>query len=204
MRAIGDRLVLASHNEDKLAEIRELLEPVGIALMAAGALGLPEPDETGSTFHENALLKARAAAVASGLPSLADDSGLAAAGLDGAPGIFSARWAGRPRDFRVAMRRVHDGVAARFGTFEGADRRAAFVAILALAWPDGAAETFEGRVEGTLVWPPRGTGGFGYDPMFQPEDAPLTFAEMTPAAKHALSHRGRALVRFRAALGAEA
>ena len=191
----GDRLVVATHNPGKLAEFRALL-PAGVTLVPAGELGLPEPVEDGATFAANALIKARAAASASGLPALADDSGLSVAGLDGAPGIESARGAGPGRDFRAAMRRVHDGLAARFGSFEAADRRAAFVAVLCLCWPDGDGhhEAAEGRVEGLLVWPPRGAGGFGYDPMFAPAEGDgRTFAEMSPAGKHALSHRGRAL-----------
>jgi XTP/dITP diphosphohydrolase len=191
----GDRLVVATHNPGKLAEFRDLL-PAGVTPVSAGELGLPEPVEDGRSFAENALIKARAAALAAGLPAVADDSGLVVAGLDGAPGIESARWAGPGRDFRAAMRRVHDGLGARFGAFEAADRRAAFVAALCLYWPegDGHHEAVEGRVDGLLVWPPRGAGGFGYDPMFAPAGGDgRTFAEMDPAEKHALSHRGRAL-----------
>ena len=190
----GDRLVVATHNPGKLGEFQDLL-PARIGLVPAGELGLPEPVEDGASFAGNALIKARAAALATGLPALADDSGFVVPGLDGAPGIESARWAGAGRDFRAAMRRVHDRLAARFGTFEAADRRARFVAALCLYWPDdGHHETFEGRVEGELAWPPRGAGGFGYDPIFVPAEGDgRTFAEMEPAEKHALSHRGRAL-----------
>lgn len=193
------RLVVASHNPGKLREFAGLLAPYGVEPVSAETLGLPEPEETGADFAANAALKARAAAGASGLPALADDSGLEAYGLDGAPGVVSARWAGPAKDFAAAMRRVRDGLAARFGAFESADRRAAFVAVLCLAGPDGDEELFEGRVEGRLVWPPRGAGGFGYDPMFAPGGGPLTFGEMTPEEKRRHSHRARAFERFRAA-----
>src|SRR5690554_6708208 len=164
----GDRLVIASHNPGKLREIAALLEPYGVAVVSAGALGLPEPEETGDSFVANAELKARAAAVAARLPALSDDSGLVVDALDGAPGIRSARWAGPDRDFRVAMERVQRELTAR-GAVRREDRRARFVCALALCWPDGHCESFEGTVEGTLVWPPRGERGFGYDPMFLPE-----------------------------------
>lgn len=192
-RLRGARLLLASHNPGKLAEFRRLLAPLDPDLVSSATLGLPEPEETGSSFRENALLKARAAAAASGLPALADDSGLEVAGLGGAPGVHSARWAGPGRDFAAACRRVHDELVARFGSFEAADRRAAFVCVLALAFADGEVRTFEGRVDGRIVWPPRGAGGFGYDPIFVPEGEERSFAEMTAAEKHALSHRGRAV-----------
>ena len=185
--------MLASHNPGKLAELEALLAPHGVAVVSSRELGLGEPDETGLTFADNARLKAHAAAQVSGLPALADDSGLEARGLDGAPGVQSARWAGPERDFALAMARVRDALGSRFGDFARADRRAAFVAVLCLAWPDGHEELAEGRVEGTLVDPPRGAGGFGYDPMFAPEDDRRTFGEMPPAAKQALSHRARAL-----------
>jgi XTP/dITP diphosphohydrolase len=192
------RLVLATHNRGKVRELEQLLAPFGLEVVPAGDLGLPEPDETGTTFEENAALKARAAAAASGNVALGDDSGLAVDALDGAPGIHSARWAGEGRDFRRAMERVEKGLQAR-GAAAPDDRRAAFVAALCLAWPDGHAECVEGRVEGTLVWPPRGEKGFGYDPMFQPDGHERTFAEMTPEEKHGrqpgkigLSHRARA------------
>jgi non-canonical purine NTP pyrophosphatase (RdgB/HAM1 family) len=182
----GARLVLASHNPGKLVEIRELLAPWDIHVVSAGELGLPEPEETETSFAGNARLKAQAAAGASGLPSLADDSGFCAAALGGAPGIYSARWAGPGKDFRVAMERVH----AEAG--EAEDRGAWFISALCLAWPDGHYEIFEGRVDGVMVWPPRGKRGFGYDPMFLPEGEHQTYGEMDPARKHATSHRARA------------
>lgn len=182
------RLVVATHNPGKVAEIADLLRPCGVEPIAASSLGLAEPEETGSTFRANAEIKARAAALASGLPALADDSGLEVAALGGAPGIHSARWAGPRKDFRAAMERVERALAARGAR----DRSARFVCALALCWPDGACEVFEGAVSGRLVWPPRGTRGFGYDPMFIPAGHDLTFGEMEPAAKHAMSHRARA------------
>jgi XTP/dITP diphosphohydrolase len=182
----GGKLVIASHNPGKVREIGELLAPFGAKVVSAGELGLPEPEETGVTFAENAELKARAAATASGLPALADDSGLAVDALLGAPGIFSARWAGPSKDFGHAMRKVHSEMG------ENPDRRAQFVCALSLAWPDGHVETFEGIVHGTLVWPVRGSQGFGYDPMFLPNDRSETFGEMRPDAKHAISHRADA------------
>jgi XTP/dITP diphosphohydrolase len=188
--------VLASHNPGKLAELDALLLPHGVAVVSSRELGLGEPEETGLTFVDNARLKAHAAAHASGLPALADDSGLEVPGLGGAPGVRSARWAGPERDFKKAMARVRDALSRRFGDFARADRRAAFVAALCLAWPDGHEELAEGRVEGTLVDPPRGAGGFGYDPMFAPEGRSRTFGEMTPAEKQELSHRARALRRL--------
>jgi len=192
-RFAGGRLVVASHNPGKLREFQELLAPYRVEIVPAAALGLPEPEETGATFAENARLKAHAATDASGLPALADDSGITVAGLDGWPGVRSARWAGPGGDFDKAMARVRTELIARFGTWELADRRAAFVAALCLAWPDGGEELVEGRTEGALVDPPRGAGGFGYDPMFVPKGERRTFAEMTPEEKHAQSHRGRAL-----------
>lgn len=195
-RFCEDRLVLATHNAGKLAEIKDLMAPLGIAAVSSGELGLPEPVEDGATFEANAALKAQAAAKASGLAALADDSGLDVRGLDGKPGLFSARWAGRERDFSIAMARVRDELAERFGSFEQADRRARFVAVLCLAWPDGHQEFAEGEVRGQLVDPPRGTGGFGYDPMFQPENETMTFGEMAAGEKRALSHRARAMDRL--------
>ncbi len=192
-RLRGGRLVLATHNPGKLREFAALLEPLDVRLVAAGELGLPEPAETGDDFAANARIKARAAAEASGLPALADDSGLAVTALDGAPGVHSARWAGPGRDFARAMRRIHDLLATRFGRFADADRRAAFVCVLALAWPDGETLTFEGRVAGELVWPPRGSGGFGYDPLFVPRGEARTFAEMTAEEKARFSHRAKAV-----------
>jgi XTP/dITP diphosphohydrolase len=177
------RLVLATHNKGKLREIAELMRPYGIETVSAAELDLPEPDETGETFEENAALKARAAAIAARLPALADDSGLVVPSLGGAPGIYSARWAGTGKDFRIAMEKVEARLAGQ------SDRSGHFVAVLALAWPDGHIETFRGEVHGTLVWPPRGEKGFGYDPMFLAEGETLTFGEMDPAKKHGMSHR---------------
>ena len=190
------RLVLASHNPGKLAELQALLAPHGVAITSSRDLGLPEPAETGRTFAANARLKGHAAAQATGSPALADDSGLEVRGLGGAPGVHSARWAGPERDFGNAMARVRDELSSRFGAFERADRRAAFVAVLCLAWPDGHDELAEGRVEGELVDPPRGAQGFGYDPMFVPEGQDRTFGEMPAADKQQRSHRARALRRL--------
>lgn len=190
------RLVVATHNPGKVVEIDDLLRPFGIDAVSAGALGLPEPEETGSTYAENAELKARAAADASGLPALSDDSGLSAEALDGAPGIYSARWAGPTKDFALAMRKVEEALAAS----GSANRRAAFICALAWAEPGKPAEIYEGRVEGALVFPPRGTRGFGYDPIFVADGETITFGEMDPTKKHAMSHRARAfekLVRAR-------
>lgn len=186
-------LVIASHNPGKVAEIADLLEPYGMETAAAGALGLAEPEETGATFAENADLKAQAAAAGADLPALADDSGLVVPALDGAPGIRSARWAGPDRDFTIAMRQVEDALAGQD------DRGAYFVCALAVAWPDGHSECFEGRVTGHLIWPPRGTRGFGYDPVFVPDGYDQTFGEMEPEAKHAISHRAAAFRKFIAA-----
>ncbi len=190
------RLVLATHNPGKLAELRELLADHPVEVVSSAALGLPEPVEHGRSFAANARIKAHAAASTTGLPALADDSGLAVAGLAGRPGVQSARWAGPERDFDLAMARVRGELAARFGSFAAADRRAAFVAALCLAWPDGHEELVQGRVAGELVDPPRGRGGFGYDPMFQPQGSSQTFAELPRSAKQAQSHRGRALRRL--------
>ena len=193
----GTRLVVASHNPGKLWEINELIRPYGLEAVSVGELGLPEPEETEATFAGNAQLKAIAAAKGSELPALADDSGLAVDALDGAPGVTSARWAGPGRDFGLAMQRLADALSAR-GAWRSGEPRAHFVSALCLAWPDGEALVFEGRVDGRLVWPPRGGNGFGYDPMFQPEGHDLTFGEMEPAAKYAMSHRTRAFEAFRA------
>ena len=193
--ARGARLVLASHNKGKLREIAALLAPYGIDVVSAGDLGLAEPDETESTFAGNARLKSVAAAVASGLPALSDDSGLEVDALNGAPGIYSARWAGPSKDFSLAMRKVEDALALT-GTTTPQTRRANFTAVLSLAWPDGSSEEFEGKVFGTLVWPPRGTRGFGYDPMFLADGHNETFGEMAPEAKHAISHRAVAFRKF--------
>jgi len=182
----GHELVIASHNPGKIREIGDLLKPFDVAVMSAGALGLDEPEETETTFIGNALLKANASAAGSGRPALADDSGLAVTALGGAPGIYSARWAGPGKDFSVAMQRVQNELG------DSVDRSAHFACALALAWPDGHAETFEGRVDGTLTFPPRGMKGFGYDPIFIPNDYDITFAEMDPEKKHAMSHRADA------------
>lgn len=191
----GARLVIATHNPGKLREIGELLAPYGLDAVSAGALGLPEPDEDAPDFAGNARIKALAAAAGAGLPALADDSGFCVAALGGAPGVLSARWAGSGKDFRAAMERVHREMAG------ASDRRAWFVAALCLAWPDGHADTFQGRVDGETVWPPRGTGGFGYEPVFAPLGSALTYAEMEPGRKHATSHRARAMAQlFRACL----
>jgi XTP/dITP diphosphohydrolase len=180
------KLVIASHNAGKVREIADLLDGRAIAVVSAAGLGLPEPEETGETFADNARLKAKAAAEASGLPALADDSGLCVVALDGAPGIYSARWAGPNRDFGHAMERI------KVALDDTSDREAYFVCVLALAWPDGHCETFEGRVYGTLTFPPRGDKGFGYDPIFEPVGDARTFAEMDPAEKHRMSHRAQA------------
>jgi XTP/dITP diphosphohydrolase len=193
----GMRLVVASHNPGKVTEIADLIGPFGLDAVSAAELGLPEPEETEVTFAGNARLKAVAAATASGQPALSDDSGLEVGALDGAPGIYSARWAGPAKDFALAMRRVHEEVVAR-GRRAERDTAANFTCALCLAWPDGQSRIFEGKVFGTLVWPPRGTKGFGYDPMFVPEGGTLTFGEMDPAAKHEISHRARAFELFRA------
>lgn len=190
------RLVIASHNPGKVREILEMLGPYGIEPVSAAELDLPEPEETGTTFVANAELKARAAADLTGLPALADDSGLCVDALGGDPGIFSARWGGPDKDFGLAMARVN---AALDAAGPDASRDAHFVCVLALAWPDGHVERFEGRVDGTLVWPPRGTGGFGYNPIFQPLDSDRTFAEM-PDAKRAISHRAAAFAEMMAAV----
>ena len=187
------RLVIASHNEGKVAEINELLAPHGVDVLSAGELALKEPDETGASFTANALLKARAAAQASGVVALADDSGLTVPALDGAPGIMSARWAGPERDFMAAMARLEREMAGR------SDRRAAFVCLLALVEPGGLERCFEGRVEGSLSFPPRGARGFGYDPVFVPVGRTETFGEMDPADKNAMSHRARAFAKLIAA-----
>jgi XTP/dITP diphosphohydrolase len=185
----GERLVIASHNPGKIEEIETLLAPYGVVAIGAVALELPEPEETGATFEANAALKARAAVEASGLPALADDSGLVVPALDGAPGIYSARWAGATKDFRIAMERVHREL-------DGRDRRAHFVAVLALAWPDGAIEAFRGEVYGELTWPSRGERGFGYDPIFVPDGYDQTFGELDPDLKHKISHRARAFAKL--------
>lgn len=198
------KLVIASHNQGKLREIRLLLEPYGVDPVSAGDLGLPEPKETGTSFAENALLKAHAAARAAALPALADDSGLCVAALDGRPGVYTADWAERQsfeggpgRDWYMAMGKV-EGKLSELGP--DVDRSAYFISTLALAWPDGHSQLFEGRADGSLTWPPRGTLGFGYDPIFVPAGFTQTFAELEPAAKMKLNHRTRAFQKLIAAL----
>ncbi len=191
--ADGSRLVLASHNGGKLAEFADLLRPHAVTVVPAASLGLAEPPEDAPDFIGNARIKALAAARASGLPALADDSGFCVATLNGAPGVHSARWAGPSKDFVAAMARVNREMAG------AVDRRAWFIAALCVAWPDGHTETFVGRVDGTATWPPRGKKGFGYDPMFAPAGSAKTFGEMDPLEKHTLSHRARALAQFLAA-----
>jgi XTP/dITP diphosphohydrolase len=201
-RKISGKLVIATHNPGKLAEMRELLAPHGIEAVSAGELGLGEPEETGKTFLANARIKAVAAAQAAKLPAFADDSGLVVDALDGAPGIYSARWAGPNKDFNEAMARIERLLRERGAT--APDQRAAhFVSALCVAWPDDHLEEVEARADGTLVWPPRGTAGFGYDPMFQPDGHARTFGEMTSIEKHGLpplglglSHRARAFVKL--------
>ncbi len=189
----GGRLVIASHNSGKVDEFAALLAPFKTCVVSAAELGLPEPVETGATFAANAEIKASSAVRHSGLPALADDSGLVVEALAGAPGIHSARWAGPGRDFAMAMKKVEDDL-------KGADdRRAHFACALSLCWPDGQLETFRGEVQGRLVWPPRGGHGFGYDPMFVPHGHDITFGEMEPAAKHAISHRAVAFGKLAAA-----
>jgi len=201
-RRITGRLVIATHNPGKLAEMRQLLAPYGIDAISAGELQLKEPDETGMTFRDNARIKVEAAVKAAGLPAFADDSGLAVDALDGAPGIHSARWAGPDRNFRRAMETIEQRLRER-GASAPERRRAQFVSALCVAWPDGHTEQFEARVAGTLVWPPRGEMGFGYDPMFLPDGHERTFGEMASEEKHGLpphgkglSHRARAFLKL--------
>jgi XTP/dITP diphosphohydrolase len=191
-RQISGPLVIATHNPGKLREMRELLAPYGIDAVSAGELGLGEPEETGLSFADNARIKAVAATLAAGLPAFADDSGLAVEALEGAPGIHSARWAGEPKDFAAAMARI-DELLRSIGATSPPQRRAHFVSSLCVAWPDGHTEAFEARVDGTLVWPPRGSRGFGYDPMFQPDGLTQTFGELSSEDKHGLPPRGRGL-----------
>ena len=202
MRELGSRIVVASHNEGKLAEFADLLGPFGLEAKSAKEFGLPEPEETGTTFEENAYIKAFAAASATGLPSLSDDSGLVVDALDGAPGVYTADWATQPdgsRDFMMAMAKTEKALQDR-GAAEPAQRTGRFVAVICLCFPDGEAEYYRGEAEGTLVWPPRGSSGFGYDPVFLPDGHRRTFGEMTAEEKHgwkpgmptALSHRARA------------
>jgi XTP/dITP diphosphohydrolase len=201
-RRITGKLVIATHNPGKLAEMRELLTPYGIEAVSAGELGLPEPDETDNGFRSNAAIKAIAAAQATGLPAFADDSGIVVDALDGAPGIYSARWAGPTKDFNAAMAQIERLLQERGATTPD-KRKAHFVSALCVAWPDDHLEEVEARVDGTLVWPPRGTAGFGYDPMFLPDGHSRTFGEMDSIEKHGLpplglglSHRARAFVKL--------
>jgi len=188
--ARGQTMVLATHNTGKLREFTELLSPYGVKVVSAGELGLPEPDETETSFLGNARLKAQAAACASGLPSLADDSGFSVGALGGDPGIYSARWAGPSKDFAAAMALVNDKIG------DNPDRRAWFTCALCLAWPDGETQSYFARVFGDVVWPPRGPEGFGYDPVFQPRGSVLTYGQMSSAEKHAGSHRALAVAQF--------
>ena len=186
----GGKLVIASHNPGKIREIGELLEPFGADVVSVSELGLPEPVEDGETFIDNAKIKALAAATASGHVALADDSGLCVHAIGNAPGVYSARWAGPNKDFALAMEKVHEALNTAQVTDQ--DRTAHFACALTLAWPDGHTETFEGQVQGTMTWPPRGDKGFGYDPTFIPDGFEITFAQMEPEAKHAMSHRANA------------
>ena len=204
-RQLAGRIVIATHNPGKLREMRELLAPYGIDAVSAGELNLPEPEETGASFRDNARIKAQAAAIASGLPAFADDSGLAVDALGGAPGIHSARWAGDDKNFMRAMQTI-ESMLQDHGADRPALRTAQFVSALCVAWPDGHVEEFEATVDGTLMWPPRGTAGFGYDPMFLPDGHARTFGEMAPDEKHGLppkgqglSHRARAFLKLAAA-----
>ena len=192
-RSLTDEtLIIASHNKGKVGEIADLLAPFGLKVISAGALNLPEPEETGQTYIANAELKARAAAQAANMPALADDSGLSVTALGGAPGIYSARWAGETKDFDHAMKRVADALLLSGTT----DRSAEFVCALSLAWPDGTLLSFEGRISGQIAWPPRGSFGFGYDPIFVPTGHSITFGEMDPDKKHAMSHRAVAFAKL--------
>lgn len=201
-RRLSGRVVLATHNPGKLREMRELLAAYGIEVVSAGELNLPEPEEDGTTFEANARIKAEAAARSAKLPAFADDSGLAVEALGGEPGIHSARWAGPSKDFSRAMRVIEEKLAAA-GATTPLLRKAAFISVLSVAWPDGETISFEGRVDGTLIWPPRGSAGFGYDPMFLPDGKSKTFGEMTAEEKHGLpphgeglSHRARAFLKL--------
>jgi XTP/dITP diphosphohydrolase len=196
-RRLTGKFVLATHNKGKLEEFRALMRPYGLEVTSVGELGLPEPPETGTTFVENATIKAQAALDATGLPALADDSGLCVVALDGAPGVYTADWAGPGRDWDVAMQKVQDELLAK-GATAPEQRSGTFVSVLMLIWPDGHRETFEGRADGTLVWPPRGQRGHGYDPMFQPDGSDVTFAEMPEERKNVISHRARSFGQFAA------
>jgi XTP/dITP diphosphohydrolase len=191
-RPIAGRLVIATHNPGKLAEMRDLLAVYGVEAISAGDLGLPEPEETGTSFRANARIKAEAAAKASNMPAFADDSGLTVDALNGDPGIYSARWAGPDKDFRFAMNKIQSLLVER-GAKNADERRGHFVSALCVAWPDGHVEEFEATVDGTIVWPPRGTAGFGYDPLFKPDGHERTFGEMSAEEKHGLPPRGAGL-----------
>jgi XTP/dITP diphosphohydrolase len=191
-RPVTGRLVIATHNPGKLAEMRDLLAIYGVEAISAGELGLPEPEETGTSFRANARIKAEAAAKASNMPAFADDSGLTVDALNGDPGIYSARWAGPDKDFRFAMNKIQSLLVER-GAKSADERRGHFVSALCVAWPDGHVEEFEATVDGTIVWPPRGTAGFGYDPLFKPDGHERTFGEMSAEEKHGLPPRGAGL-----------
>ena len=191
------KLIAATHNAGKVKELKALFEPLGFEVVSAIELDLPEPEETEKTFVGNAVLKARAAAEATGQPALSDDSGLAVDALDGAPGIYSARWAGEPRDFGVAMEKVREELQSR----KAVDYSARFICALAICWPDGHSEAFEGEVRGHLEFPPRGEKGFGYDPIFVADGETITFGEMDPDRKHAMSHRADAFAKLKQFLG---
>lgn len=195
-RLAPGRLVAATHNKGKVVELKDLFEPLGFTVVSAGELDLPEPVETEFTFSGNALLKARAAAIATGEPALSDDSGLMVKALGGMPGVNTADWAGEPRDFYRAM----DKVESLLKALPDPDRSAKFICTLAVVWPDGHEEVFEGETHGTLTWPPRGKMGFGFDPVFVPTGRTETFAELDPAEKHAMSHRADAFKKLKAAL----
>ena len=195
-RFVLPKLVVATHNRGKAGEIATMLSPFGVDIVSAGELGLPAPDETGTTFEDNAMLKALAATRASGLPALADDSGLSVHALDNQPGLYTADWEGPTRDAMVGMRRIQDELAARHVPHTDAARTATFHCVLALAWPDEHLELFHGTLDGSIVWPPRGGGGHGYDPCFRPEGDTRTTAQMSDVEKNAISHRGRAFRRL--------
>jgi len=193
----SNKLVIASHNQGKVTEIRDLLEPFGLELVSAASLNLPEPEETANSFSGNARLKAEAATLATGFPAFADDSGLSVEALDGEPGIYSARWAGEHKDFSMAMAKVNAALCEADAQLKmGASRSASFFCALALAWPDDKTEIFEGSINGTLCWPPRGGNGFGYDPIFIPTGYDETFGELDQKLKHSISHRAKAFAKF--------
>ena len=194
---VSNKLIIASHNQGKVTEIRDLLEPLGLELISAASLNLPEPEETANTFSGNARLKAEAATLATGFPAFADDSGLSVDALDGEPGIYSARWAGEDKDFSIAMTKVNTALCDADTKLKiKASRSASFFCALALAWPDNKTEIFEGSINGTLCWPPRGRNGFGYDPIFIPTGYYETFGELDQKLKHSISHRAKAFAKF--------